>query len=226
MAHYPHQDAGPPAVADGPIALENESTPLFSFDFILPATERFQAQVTNIRAHVVTVFAGEGHDSGFFINDGYMLTNQHVVQGAPIVKVRTVTGREILGEVLATNTDRGVALIKTEMLGLPGLPLGMDDPPLTSQVFVIGTPLDPKLDSSVSAGIISAFRNNTEGRYLQSDVNVQPSNSGGLMFDENRNVIGITVSGHVNSGTLTGIVKFIPIADGIKALGISTAPEN
>ena len=211
---------GAPVIAEGPSAPGYMPAPLLNIDFVQPATTRFQDQVTDIRAHVATVFAGDGHGSGFFINDGYMLTNQHVVQGATFVKVRTVTGREILGEVLATNAARDIAIVKTEPLGLRGLPLRMEDPPLTSRVFVIGTPLDPALDSSVSTGIVSAFRNENEIRYIQSDVDVQPGNSGGPMFDENGNVIGITVSG------LSGLNFFIPISDGIKALGISISKDN
>ena len=174
----------------------------------------------------MTVFAGDGHGSGFFVDDGYLLTNQHVVSGAKFVKVRTVTGREVLGEVLVTNATRDIALVKTESVGLTGLPLRMDDPALSSQVFVIGTPLDPDLQSTVSSGIVSAFRSENDGGYIQSDVNVQPGNSGGPMFDENGNVIGITVSGRMDFGVPRGVNMFIPIADRIKALGVSVSRNN
>lgn len=203
---------GAAATPDGPQSPDGAPAALYEVKYIPLSEKRFQDQVTDIRAHVVTVFAGGGHGSGFFINDGYLLTNWHVVQDATFVKISTVTGREILGEVLVSNAARDVALVKTESVGLPGLPMRMEDPHLTSEVFVIGTPLDPALQSSVSTGIVSAFRNSDEGRLIQSDVNIQPGNSGGPMFDENGNVIGITVSGHTNQGVPAGINLFIPLS--------------
>jgi hypothetical protein len=84
----------------------------------------FQENINYIRSGVATVFAGDGHGSGFFISgDGYMLTNEHVVGGAKFVKVKLTTGREILGEVIRTNSARDVALIKTEESNMNALPL-------------------------------------------------------------------------------------------------------
>ncbi|MEQ9448893.1 MAG: trypsin-like peptidase domain-containing protein, partial [Rhodospirillaceae bacterium] len=115
------EPAGPTAPGGAPAAL-------FSIKHVPLSSDRFQDNVTDIRAHVATVFSGDGHGSGFFVNDGYLLTNWHVVNNSKFVKVRLVTGREIVGEVLVSNATRDVALIKTENIGLPGLPLRMEDP--------------------------------------------------------------------------------------------------
>lgn len=181
---------------------------------------RFQDTVTETRGKVVSIFAGDGLGSGFFIADNLVLTNQHVVGGANLVVVRTVTGREMVGEVLATNAGRDVALVQTESLGSDGLPLNRMDRPVGSQVYVIGSPLGEENEGTVSAGIISAYRTEDGLRYIQSDVNVMGGNSGGPMLDSLGNVIGITVQGTVVNNVSVGLNRFIPIADALSALNV------
>lgn len=181
---------------------------------------RFQDTVTETRAKVVSIFAGDGLGSGFFVADNLLLTNQHVVGGANLVVIKTVTGREMVGEVLATNASRDVALVQTESLGTDGLPLNPTDLPVGSRVFVIGSPLGEQNESTVSSGIISAYRTEDGLKYIQSDVNVMGGNSGGPMFDELGNVIGITVQGTVVNNVSVGLNRFIPIADALAALNV------
>ena len=184
----------------------------------------FEKRVHDITAQVVTIFRGDSYGSGFFIADGLLLTNEHVVTDAPYVKVRLSSGREMVGEVLGTNARRDVALVKTDAIGLPGLPLHTDDPPLGSRVFVVGTPL--QLSETVTAGIVGAFPEDKEhGRFIQSDVNVQHGNSGGPMLDEFGNVIGITDLGKELHGVAQGINFFIPIGDALKSVNIGFAGQ-
>lgn len=178
---------------------------------------RFQDTVTATRARVVTVRAG-GHGSGYFIANNYLLTNEHVVGGAQVVTVRLVTGRELVGEVVATNAVRDVALVRTEPSGLGGLPLRTTQPQVGDRVFAVGSPMDEDLESTVSAGVVSAFRSIDGLRYIQSDTNVLPGNSGGPMLDEQGNVIAMTVSGLFGTGS--GLNLFIPIAEALQALNI------
>ncbi len=180
----------------------------------------FRDTVTETRAKVVTIFAGDGVGSGFFIADNLVMTNQHVVGGANLVVIRTVTGREIVGEVIATNAGRDVALVQTESLGSEGLPINSKDYPVGSPVFVIGSPLGKEYESTVSAGIISAYRTEDGLRYIQSDVNIVGGNSGGPMLDDNSNVIGITVQGLAINNVPVGINRFIPIGDALDALNV------
>lgn len=183
----------------------------------------FQDHATETRGNVVTVFAGGGSGSGFFVADRYLITNQHVVGAATFVKVKLITGREILGEVIATDSARDVALVQTEVSGLAGLPLFTEDVSIGSGVFAIGSPLDEKNEGTVSAGIVSSYRKEDDGqRYIQSDVNVMPGNSGGPLLDSKGNVIGLTVSGQIDprTGGGTGLNYFIPIADAMAKLGL------
>ncbi len=185
-------------------------------------TGSFQDDVTLTRARVATIVTGGGSGSGYFIAKNLLLTNEHVVGGSSIVVVKLVTGRELVGEVVATNSARDVALLQTESLGLEGLPLQMSQPQVGDRVFVIGSPMDEDLESTVSAGIVSAFRSLDGLRYIQSDTNVLPGNSGGPMFDEQGNVIAMTVAGMFGAGS--GLNLFIPIAEALKALNIE--PED
>lgn len=206
-----------PALAGGATQIPDVET---AIALVPQRTESFQETVTETRAKVVSIFAGDGLGSGFFIADNMVMTNQHVVGGASLVVVRTVTGRELVGEVIATNAGRDVALVRTESVGLGGLPINRNDSPVGSQVFVIGSPLQEENESTVSSGIISAYRTEDELRYIQSDVNVLGGNSGGPMFDDRGNVIGITVQGTVINNVSVGLNRFIPIGDALSALNV------
>ncbi|HLF59425.1 MAG TPA: S1C family serine protease [Alphaproteobacteria bacterium] len=182
--------------------------------------------MTWIRSEVATVFAGPGHGSGFFIDDGLLLTNQHVVGEATFVKVKFVTGREVVGEVLSSDARRDVALVRTEKIGLNGLPVSLTEIHVGEQVYAIGTPLEETNESTVSSGVLSGYRVEHGQRFIQSDVNILPGNSGGPLLDKNGNVIGLAVSGIFLQGAPSGINFFIPIGDAFGALGISRAAAS
>jgi len=188
----------------------------------LPLSQRaFQDQAVEIRGNVATIFAGAGQGSGFFVSDRHVITNAHVVGAAKFVKVRLITGREILGDVLTADEARDVALIQTETAGFPGLPVREDEAAIGSGVFAIGSPLDEKNEGTVSAGVISSYRTEDNLRLIQSDVNVMPGNSGGPLLDDKGNVLGLTVSGQMNAaGGSMGLNYFIPITDAMARLGL------
>ncbi len=191
------------------------------------STAPFREQVDTLRGQVVTVLNAGGSGSGFYISDTLLLTNNHVVEGYSTQKIRFFDGHEIEGRVLATNSRRDVAVIKTESAGVAGLPLQLQNPKLTAPVFVIGSPLGQKQEGSITAGIVSAFRSEKEGPFIQSDVGVTHGNSGGPMFDESGNVIGLVDIGlHDQYGLPTAVNLFIPIADALKTLGIGMGPAT
>lgn len=185
-------------------------------------TTAFQQNSAVIRQSVVTVFAGDGLGSGFFIADGYVMTNSHVVGGAKFLKVKLVTDREIVGEVMRTDSRRDVALVKTEQVGLPGLPIADTEPQVGSRVYAIGSPLDEKNSQTVSSGVLSSYRVEDGMRFIQSDVNVLRGSSGGPLVDEFGNVIGLAVSGLMALRQAPmGINYFVPIGDAELALALS-----
>jgi hypothetical protein len=178
--------------------------------------------ISDVRAAAVTVFAGRGHGSGFIISpSGYVLTNEHVVKEARFVKVRLANGREILGDVVRSDSARDVALIKVAETNLPCISLRLATAPnVGDEVYAIGTPLSEKLDVSVTRGIISAYRDEGGLKFIQSDVQVHPGNSGGPLVDKDGEVIGISVAGIMTGGVSQNLNFFVPIADAVSRLRI------
>jgi serine protease Do len=137
--------------------------------------------------------------SGFIISaDGYIVTNNHVVDGADEIKVKLSDGREFKGEVKGRDDKFDLALVKIEAKGqLPVAPLGDSEKIEVGEwVMAIGNPFG--LNQTVTAGIVSA-----QGRvigsgpyddYIQTDASINPGNSGGPLFDSNGEVIGINTA--------------------------------
>jgi serine protease Do len=140
-------------------------------------------------------FRGQSLGSGFIISeDGYILTNAHVVAEADEVNVRLTDNREFDAKVVGTDPPTDVALLKIDAKGLPVAPLGNSkNAEVGEWVAAIGSPFG--FDNSVTAGIISVKgRTLPDGNYvsfLQTDVAVNPGNSGGPLFNLNGEVIGI-----------------------------------
>jgi len=125
------------------------------------------------QAAVVTIFAGGAHGSGFVVTgDGYILTNEHVVEEARFVKVKFASGRELVGEVLRSDRRRDIALVKIGEPGNPHLPLRLGEPPVGSELYAVGTPTYEELYGSVTRGIVSAYRVLDGLPFLQSDVKI------------------------------------------------------
>lgn len=185
------------------------------------STKPFKDHVVQLRDQVVTVVTPGGQGSGFYIADGLLLTNHHVIAGYSRVRLRFYGGREVDGELVSSNAKRDVALIKTAGAGVKGLPLRMDLPELTATVFVIGTPARDRNEGSVISGIVSAFREEKDGPFIQSDVAVTHGNSGGPMFDDMGNVVGLVDKGDTDAPAVN---LFIPIGDALKVLDIKFAP--
>jgi len=175
-----------------------------------------------VRSNVVTVFAGDGHGSGFLIDGrGYLLTNEHVVRAAQRVRVRFESGSETIGAVVGTDARRDVALVKLDNVPANGLPIRLERPEVGSEVYAVGSPLDEKLSATVTKGIVSAYRTEDGLEFIQSDVNILPGNSGGPLLDRNGNVVGISEAIRMFAEDVpAGIAFFIPIAEALKSLDI------
>jgi S1-C subfamily serine protease len=168
---------------------------------------------------VVTVFAGRGHGSGFVVSDNLIMTNHHVVGDSNSVVIKFSTGLQIIGRVVASNSGRDVALVRIDGTFPKYLKLGRTLPAVGSEVYAIGSPLDEKYSATISKGIVSGIRDSDDKKFIQSDVNIQPGNSGGPLIGSDGAVVGITVSGLFKGGSSTGINFFIPIDDALKVMG-------
>lgn len=183
--------------------------------FAGPLTEN----MTAVRSAVVTITRAGGSGSGFFVGeDGFVLTNSHVVAGQRFVRVRLATGRELVGEVLKQDTGRDVALIKTEGRGFIALPTHVGEVNVGSEVTAIGSPLGEALSGTVTRGIVSGYRNENSRRFIQSDVSILPGSSGGPLLDNTGRVVGIAVSGRAQG--LARINFFVPISEALETLDL------
>jgi serine protease Do len=156
-----------------------------------------------------------GIGSGFVISaDGYILTNAHVVQGADEVDVKLADKREFKAKVIGADSKSDVALIKIDAGGLPTLAVG--DPErlrVGEWVAAIGSPFG--LESTVTAGIVSAksraINDDAYVPFIQSDVAVNPGNSGGPLLNMRGEVVGINSQIYSRSGGYMGLSFSIPI---------------
>ncbi len=159
-----------------------------------------------------------GVGSGFILSaDGYVMTNAHVVDGADEVFVTLTDKREFKAKVLGADARTDVAVLKIEGDKLPFLIMGDSDKIRVGEwVIAIGSPFN--LENTVTAGIISAKQRDT-GDYLaliQSDVAVNPGNSGGPLINMRGEVIGINSQIATLSGAYNGISFAVPIDEAIR----------
>jgi serine protease Do len=159
-----------------------------------------------------------GVGSGFILSaDGYVMTNAHVVEGADEVYVKLTDKREFKAKIIGADKRTDVALVKIEGGNLPRLAIGDSNKIRVGEwVIAIGSPFD--LDNTVTAGIISAKARDT-GDYLpliQTDVAVNPGNSGGPLINMRGEVIGINSQIYSRSGGYMGISFAIPIDEAIR----------
>lgn len=177
------------------------------------------AQASN---SVAVVYAADGSGSGFLISqDGYLLTNHHVVGGSKFVKLKWSDGSEALGEVIRSDARRDVALVKTDAKGRLGIFARVGQVEPGEPVFAVGTPLDDKLQNTLTKGIVSANRVYEGQPFIQSDVAVTHGNSGGPLLDEKARLVGLTVSGRAPGGAPVGLNFFIPIDDAFRVLALT-----
>lgn len=156
-----------------------------------------------------------GQGSGFIISpDGYILTNHHVVDGADEVTVHLTDKKEFKAKVIGSDAKTDVALIKVEGKDLPTVKLGNSEKVKVGEwVAAIGAPFG--LDNTVTAGIVSAKSRNLPDDqfvpFIQTDVAVNPGNSGGPLFNMAGEVIGINSQIFSTSGGFMGLSFAIPI---------------
>ena len=156
-----------------------------------------------------------GMGSGFIISaDGYIVTNAHVVAGADSVTVKLNDKRELKAKVVGVDPMTDVAVVKVDATGLPSVKIG--DPAATrvgEWVAAIGAPFG--MEHSVTSGIVSAKSRNLPSErlvpFIQTDVAVNPGNSGGPLFNMAGEVIGVNSQIYSTTGGYMGVSFAIPI---------------
>ena len=160
-------------------------------------------------------FQPQSLGSGFIISaDGYILTNAHVIDAAEEVAVKLTDKREFKAKVIGADKRTDVALIKIDATGLPTVRFG--DPAklkVGEWVVAIGSPFG--FDNTVTAGIVSAKGRSLPQEnfvpFIQTDVAVNPGNSGGPLFNLRGEVVGINSQIYSRTGGFMGLSFAIPI---------------
>jgi S1-C subfamily serine protease len=209
-----------PVTSAAPAAARDDLTPI--------SLQRASRHLTTADAAsaVAVIFAADGSGSGFLLSDdGYVITNHHVVGGSKYVKLKWSDGSEGLGEVIRSDARRDVAIIKTDAHGRGALDIRSGPVQQGETVFAIGSPLGEKFQNTMSKGIVSATRTSGGLSFIQSDVMINHGSSGGPLLDEKGRVIGLTVSGQIADNIPIGLNFFIPIDDALHVLGLTPPPE-
>ena len=152
--------------------------------------------------------------TGFIINaDGYIVTNNHVVDGASEIQVKLADGRELPGTIVGGDPKTDLAVVKIEATGLPIIPFG-DSATLEvgEPVMAIGNPFG--LEATVTTGIVSAtgrvIGSGPYDDYIQTDASINPGNSGGPLINAQGQAIGINTAIYSETGGSVGIGFAIP----------------
>lgn len=163
-------------------------------------------------------YISQGAGSGVvYSQDGYIITNNHVIDGASVIKVKTLDGTEYTATLVGTDPQTDIAIIKVDANNLVPATLGDSDAIRVGQAAIaIGNPLG-SLGGSVTTGTISAVGreitiDNETMTLLQTDAAINPGNSGGGLFDINGRLVGI-VNAKNSSTEIEGLGFAIPISD-------------
>ncbi|MFO1217530.1 MAG: trypsin-like peptidase domain-containing protein [Burkholderiaceae bacterium] len=157
-----------------------------------------------------------GFGSGVIVSaQGYMLTNNHVVEGASDIEIRLSDGREARAALVGTDPDTDLAVLKLEMDRLPAITFGdVESARVGDMVLAIGNPFN--VGQTVTSGIVSALGRNQLGlstfeNFIQTDAAINPGNSGGALVDLNGHLLGINTAIYSRSGGSMGIGFAIPV---------------
>jgi serine protease DegQ len=157
-----------------------------------------------------------GLGSGVIVSpEGYLLTNNHVIEGADDIEVQLSDGRRATAKLVGTDPETDVAVLKIELEKLPTITFGSADTAKVGDVVLaIGNPFG--VGQTVTSGIVSALGRNQLGintfeNFIQTDAAINPGNSGGALVDAQGNLLGINTAIYSRSGGSMGIGFAIPV---------------
>ena len=171
-----------------------------------------EAAVQRTAPSVVEVTTDVGQGSGVIVEpQGLIITNAHVVGSAKRVEVTNSSGASMSAEVLVSDGDQDLAVLRPAGTPGPGVTIVDDSagpPNIGSSVFAIGSPFG--LQNTVTAGVVSAYRGEQGRPLIQFDAPVNPGNSGGGLFDLEGRLVGIPTSIRTPNGGNVGLAFAVP----------------
>jgi putative serine protease PepD len=188
-----------------------------------------EAAARQVLPSVVQVRAGRGSGSGVVMDgEGHVLTNHHVVSGASSVRLVLSSGRTVTAEVVGSDADNDIAVLRADAGALRAARLGVSaDLRIGQPVIAVGSPLG--LNGTVTSGVVSALdRGATAEAMIQTDASINPGNSGGPLVDLDGRVVGINTSiatlggrgsGNIGIGFAVPIDRALDVARQILARG-------
>lgn len=187
---------------------------------VAPKFEKTKDLINYCIKAVVTIKTDKGFGSGAVISsDGFIVTNEHVVENNKEVTVKFNNGFSLKGTVVKKNASADLALVKVDASDLTPLSLLNSEAEIGEDVFAIGTPADISLEQTVSKGIVSGKRVIEGLKFLQTDVSINPGNSGGPLINQSGEIVGINAMKIIAQG-FEGLGFAIPSADVIKMLNL------
>ena len=189
---------------------------------VIPAIVNINVRLTGA-ASSASGGATEGIGSGMiYTQDGYIITNNHVVESAQDITVTLASGETVKGKTIGTDPENDIAVVKIDKTGLPALQVGNSDNLVVGQLLVaVGSPfgfeqtvtsgIASALHRSVSAGSQASNQTSVLTDLIQTDAPINPGNSGGALCDGNAKLIGISAVIATSSGGSEGIGFAIPI---------------
>ncbi|HWA85685.1 MAG TPA: trypsin-like peptidase domain-containing protein, partial [Opitutus sp.] len=156
----------------------------------------------------------EGLGSGVIVSpDGYILTNNHVVHGADVIKVTLNDGRELTAKVVGTDPESDIAVVKVDAKNLPAITFADSEKlQVGDRVLAIGNPFG--IGQTVTSGMVSGLGRATSGLgyedFIQTDAAINPGNSGGALVDADGRLVGVNTAILSRSGGFQGIGFAIP----------------
>ena len=164
-----------------------------------------------------------GLGSGVIVSDsGYLLTNNHVIEGADDIEVMLTDGRQAKARLVGTDPDTDLAVLKVALERLPVISVGDSEQlQVGDVVLAIGNPFG--VGQTVTSGIVSALGRNQLGintfeNFIQTDAAINPGNSGGALVDASGNLLGINTAIYSRSGGSMGIGFAIPVSTAMQVM--------
>ncbi|HAM31696.1 trypsin-like peptidase domain-containing protein [Erysipelotrichaceae bacterium 66-17] len=192
-------------------------------DICRPSVVEITTETASSGNNPFAQYVQQGAGSGVIMSeDGYIITNNHVIEDASTIKVKTITGAEYDARLIGTDSQTDLAVIKVDATNLPPVQFGnSNDLKVGDIAIAIGNPLG-SLGGTVTTGIISALDReitieNETMTLLQTDAAINPGNSGGGLFDASGNLIGI-VNAKQSAAGIEGLGFAIPISDAVDIL--------